>query len=277
MKEKYIWAGVSFALGAAVSGLATWAVLRRKYEKELAAAVMAECEECQKKKNEDYKNVKSEWECGDVPVAPPELQHVSQPNILEDGEDAVEKLNAAIRAMVDYSGVPLADREQYTRQVLREEGCPLDDEDVDRIFSETEHPEDDDPEPQDEPYIITEEEFCNSNVGPGWDSEIVSCFDEESTFIDSTDELITDVRDIAGGEVLTWFKEHPHAPVCYVRNDKLRIDYEILRCEGSALEAVMGEHYEPEPEEGEENLAEKFGVDDDGPSREKIKKRKQEE
>lgn len=264
MKEKYIWSGISFVIGATVSGLATWAILKRKYEKELAAAVLAEHEwqACQK----EIEDKEDETEPRHTAFLPINAQMVK-----EAGEVMTEEMNAAIRAMLDYSGIPLADREQYTRQVLQESGCPLSEDDVDRIFSEAEHPEDDDPEPQDEPYIITEEEFCNSNVGPGWDSEIVSCFDEESTFVDSTDELVTDVRDFAGGEVLTWFKENPHAPVCYVRNDKLRLDYEILRCEGKALEAIMGEAYEPEPE-GE--IAERFGVSDDGPTREKIAKRR---
>lgn len=269
MKEKYIWSGISFVIGATVSGLATWAILKRKYEKELAAAVLAEGNHQENQKESKDKEDETEPRHTVLPLPPTHAQMVE-----EAGEEMVEKLNAAIRAMVDYSGIPLADREQYTRQVLQESGCPLSEDDVDRIFSEAEHPEDDDPEPQDEPYIITEEEFCNSNVGPGWDSEIVSCFDEESTFVDSTDELITDVRDFAGGEVLTWFKENPRAPVCYVRNDKLRLDYEILRCEGKALEAIMGEAYEPEPDGG---IAERFGVSEDGPTREKIAKRRREE
>lgn len=270
MKEKYIWAGVSFVLGAAVSGISTWAILKRKYEKELAAAILAEREECRKAK-EGWKT--EEWEEGDVPVQPNILEGIDE-EVEKLNAEEVEKLNAAIRAMVDYSGIPLADREQYTRQVLQESGCPLKDEDVDRIFAEAEHPEDDDPEPQDEPYIITEEEFCNSNVGPGWDSEIISCFVEESTFVDGMDELITDVRDIAGGEVLTWFEENPDASVCYVRNDKLRLDYEILRCEGGALEAIMGEAYEPDPEE---EIDKKFKAAMDRRKREKITKRKRDE
>lgn len=263
MQAKYVWGIAGLIFGGAIGAFSAYTYLDKKYAKMYTEEVLSLREKYREEKKKEEIGEEDRKDDEDKGAYIHQIM-VDRPVTEEEIESIAEEQKALIRSMVDYSGVAQEDRENYVRQVMIEKGCPMTDEEIDSIFAEAEHPEDDDPEPQENPYVISAEDFFESCVGPGWDCDSVTYYEEDETFTDSTDELITDVRDIAGGEVITWFKEHPDELVCYVRNDKLRIDYEITRTLGHWLAEVMGDMYEPEP-------------DEDAPTREKIMKRKPKE
>lgn len=78
-------------------------------------------------------------------------------------------------------------------------------------------------EAMDKPYIIKPEEF-----GEFSDYETISLtYYADGMLADEDDELIEDVEDIVGFDSLSHFGEYEEDSV-FVRNDRLKCDYEIL-------------------------------------------------
>lgn len=76
---------------------------------------------------------------------------------------------------------------------------------------------------EDRPYVIYPEEFGEFN-----DYEKISLtYYADQILADENDELIDDVEDVVGFESLAHFGEYENDSV-FVRNDRLKSDYEIL-------------------------------------------------
>lgn len=76
---------------------------------------------------------------------------------------------------------------------------------------------------EDNPYVITPEEFGELD---GYD-EISLTYYSDQVLTDENDELVEDVDRVVGFESLNHFGEYEDDSV-YVRNDRLKCDYEIL-------------------------------------------------
>lgn len=77
----------------------------------------------------------------------------------------------------------------------------------------------------DKPYIIPESEFSELE---GYNVETLYYY-EDGVLTDDQNNIIDDVDDIVGEETLSEFEENEDCDSIYVRNDKLKCDYEILR------------------------------------------------
>lgn len=83
--------------------------------------------------------------------------------------------------------------------------------------------EEEEAETVEKPYVISPEEF-----GEFDDYEKISLtYYADQALADENDELVDDVEDIIGFESLTHFGEYEDDSV-FVRNDRLKCDYEIL-------------------------------------------------
>lgn len=77
---------------------------------------------------------------------------------------------------------------------------------------------------EDRPYVISPDEF-----GEGDEYDIISLtYYADGVLTDDMDELVDDVEGTVGQESLSHFGEYEDDSV-FVRNDKLKTDYEILR------------------------------------------------
>ena len=93
------------------------------------------------------------------------------------------------------------------------------------------------------PYIISPDEF-----GENDDYETVSLtYYEDEVLADEMDELVEDVDDTVGTDSLTHFGEYEDDSV-FVRNDRLKCDYEILKDNRTYFE-VAGKDTNPEDDE----------------------------
>ena len=81
----------------------------------------------------------------------------------------------------------------------------------------------DEPDYEEAPYIITPEEFGELD---GYD-EISLTYYSDQVLTDENNELVEDVDRVVGFESLNHFGEYEDDSV-YVRNDRLKCDYEIL-------------------------------------------------
>jgi len=92
----------------------------------------------------------------------------------------------------------------------------------------------------DEPYVISLEEFMN-NEEYGFDQVTVTYFAGDDTLIDEREEIIPDVIRTVGVENLTRFGElSEDKTIVYVRNERLRTDFEVIRDEGKYSVTVLG-------------------------------------
>lgn len=90
-----------------------------------------------------------------------------------------------------------------------------------------------------EPYVISFEQFCEEN--DKYDKITLTYFAEDDTLSDEDEEIFQDTKAILGDDWTSSFGEGSEDPdVVYVRNNKLQIDYEIVRNHGSYSEIVSG-------------------------------------
>lgn len=90
-----------------------------------------------------------------------------------------------------------------------------------------------------EPHVITIEQF--SEECDQYDKSTIYYYEDDDVLADENEEVIIDVDSIVGGEALTSFGEGSEdSEVVYVRNDRLQIDYEIIRLSKSYKETVLG-------------------------------------
>ena len=86
----------------------------------------------------------------------------------------------------------------------------------------SENEEEGEPETMDKPYVISPDEFGDS------DYEIISLtYYADKVLTDETGDIVDDVEDLVGYDLLNFFGEYEEDSV-FVRNDALSTDYEIL-------------------------------------------------
>lgn len=100
----------------------------------------------------------------------------------------------------------------------------------------------------DGPYMITFEEFVDDYKD--YEKISLSYFEEDDTLIDDKESLIPNVEDIVGSKHLSMFgpdivKYSQDQNIVYVRNNRLKADFEVIHEDGSYSENVLGIRPEP--------------------------------
>ena len=91
----------------------------------------------------------------------------------------------------------------------------------------------------DKPYVITPEEFGNLD-----DYEMISLtYYADQILADDNDVIVDDVEDIVGFDSLNSFGEYEDDSV-FVRNDRLKCDYEILLDQREYLDVIRRKPHE---------------------------------
>ena len=91
----------------------------------------------------------------------------------------------------------------------------------------------------DKPYIITHDEFFEGEKN--YDTQSLTYYEVDDTLTDEHDKPLEQTDKLVGDEHLVRFGSgSKDKNIVYVRNDRLGIDYEIVRSTGSYLEEVLG-------------------------------------
>ena len=91
----------------------------------------------------------------------------------------------------------------------------------------------------DRPYVISDEQFNEEN--DHFDKISLTYYEDNCILADEGDEIVTDIDGTVGRENLDKFGELSDDPeVVYVRNEKIAVDYEIIRLSKSYSDTVMG-------------------------------------
>lgn len=116
---------------------------------------------------------------------------------------------------------------------------PKEDEDITQDLSDDQNDEDaveeTHLEPRKDPYFITEDEYYKDNA---FDKEVLVYYEDDEVLSDSREEMIDDVYHTVGDAIEEF--ERSGEEFLYVRNERLGMDFEIQRVEGSYQEAVYG-------------------------------------
>jgi hypothetical protein len=90
-----------------------------------------------------------------------------------------------------------------------------------------------------EPYVISVEEFSEGKEN--YDKSTIYYYEADETLADENEETITDVIATVGRDSLNAFGVNSgDDDIVYVRNEKIGIDYEVIRIKGSYQEIVLG-------------------------------------
>ena len=195
--KKFIF---GFVIGAAVGSVASWYILKTKYE-QIA--------------QEEIDSVKAKFS---VPKVPP----YEGPETSEEEQKLEVKHHISEKPDLMEYARKLAAKEKYAKHSSEPEEEENENEEDD---SETLPPPPDVNEnPQDRPYVISPDEFGEFDDY----AKITLTFYEDDKLADENDELVEDMDNVVGVDSLNHFGEYEDDAI-YVRNDRLKCDYEILR------------------------------------------------
>lgn len=202
---------VAFTAGAVLGSAITWYYAKKKYEQ-----ITREEIESVKEVFTKNSNIRKE------DVFEPEN------SVLKKAEMAREKPNVAEYAKK-------LSKEGYTNysnsDILTEDGEEVSDDpgqEPGKYFGD----------PDAEPYVIPPEQFAELD---DYD-QISLTYYADHILADDNDQLLEDVEGTVGFESLTHFGEYEDDSV-YVRNDRLKIDYEILRDERKYSDVIKSKPY----------------------------------
>lgn len=194
---------IGFVVGALAGSVATWYLVKKKYEM-LAQEEIEAVRDVYQKRAEEYSG---EEESKDEPKTSINVK----PDIQEYAKN---KKTYVERTKTDYTS--------YSKTTVVEEEDKEEEEDqVDTIESE------DDDEPMvraRKPYVISPDEFMEL----GNYEAISLTYYADNILADDEDEIIEDYENTIGEGSLDHFGEYEDDSV-FVRNDALKCDYEILR------------------------------------------------
>lgn len=209
-----------FVAGAAIGSVATWYYIDKKYEEKYKQIAQEEIESV---KEVFAKNASAHK---DDETAPDEQ------SVEEKAEMAREKPSVAEYAKIlakkgystNYSNAPIMveddeEEEEKSDDPGEEPGKYFGDENA-------------------QPYVIAPEQFAELD---GYD-QISLTYYSDHILADDDDRIMEDVEGTVGFESLTHFGEYEDDSV-YVRNDRLKVDYEILRDERKYSDVIKKKPY----------------------------------
>lgn len=198
----------SFIIGVGIGSVVTWRFVEKKYEQYVSPEEVEELREHYQKKKEDKPNEEKseEVEQSEQPNSPPRTNY---PNVIECAE-MVKNLG-----YIDYN--------------------KMTDKDSEDIQKPTDNPH------ADRPYVISPEEFGYSDEY----EKISLTYYADQVLADDDDRAIHDVEEIVGFDSLNHFGEYEDDSV-FVRNDRLKVDYEILLSQLTYAEILAKSPYKAE-------------------------------
>lgn len=213
---------IAMSAGVAVGYLVAIRKLQGKYAQALE-------EEIEKTKN-FYATLNKVSNDG-TPVTPQDLVE-DEPVVFDDAraQKLVGRILAADadEALAEYQGEGAEVAESATDNVF------VNNADVDDLFD---YEEEKALRTKTAPYIITHDEYFEAELD--YDQSRLTYFQEESVLVTEEDQTIDDVEAMVGEKHLTMFGRWSKDPmIVFVRNPRLKMDFEIVTDDGSFLEAI---------------------------------------
>lgn len=182
-----------FIAGATVGSVATWYYMKNKYG--------------------DFEEIEY-YEEEDIPVEYDNEEDILVENDIEMKSETVSGLNINKPNIIDYADK--LKKENYTNYSNME--MPLPEAEVAPIKTKEENVD------KETPYVISPDDFGEED---GYETISLTYYQKNDLVTDDDDEPVENVDMVVGYESLTHFGEYEDDSV-FVRNDRLKADYEIL-------------------------------------------------
>jgi len=94
------------------------------------------------------------------------------------------------------------------------------------------------------PYIVSQEDFMQNNLG--YEQGQLTYYEKDKVLTDEREDVIEDVDATVGENNIQFGIGSSDVNVVHIRNEKLRMDFELVRSEGSYAQEVLGLDEVPE-------------------------------
>lgn len=196
---------ITFAAGAAIGSVASFFVVKAKYEKIA---------------QEEIDSVKETYRSAAVVTVNEVVEDPSEDEESEDDEDDREELSVReYAAKLSETG--------YTNYNV------ISSDEDEKVVEDIPEPEKTDEDVAEHPYVITPDEF---GMVDDYDTISLTYF-ADKILADDRNELVENVNEVVGRNSLTKFGIYEDDAV-YVRNERLKADYEILLDERTYMEVL---------------------------------------
>lgn len=210
--NKTLTALLAFAGGAGIGSLVTWIFAKNKYQKLVNEAVI---------KVHETADVREESEKEQEAVVEEQNNEPEHEEVIIHSLETVKTEPGKLENDLQKKAAEVA-REKpniidYTKMIKELKYIPTPEANEDEFYSEY-------------PYLITDD---MTPFGEKEDSEgnpydtITLIYYEDGVIADTTDEIIDDVNNVIGTDSLAHFGDFPNKDSIYVRNDRLRADFEV--------------------------------------------------
>ena len=186
---------IMFVVGATIGSVTTYFVMKPKYDKliEEEQASLSEVYKRYEKRNKEVKPVSEVLDTEDY------IETVSQ-----DGKPELNDLVRGAGYKTDYTGFYPKKETKKRKKVVKKV------------------------ETQDDPYVVPPEEFGEKQDDAGEDYDKITLhFYSDKVLTDDLHDPVEDVETTVGYDSLNHFGEYEDSTV-FVRNDRLKTDFEIL-------------------------------------------------
>lgn len=96
------------------------------------------------------------------------------------------------------------------------------------------------PRDSSKPYVIAEDDFMGNDTG--FDQSTLTWYSEDDVLTDERDEIIASPHDVIGKDFRAQFGvDSRDSNTVYYRNEKLGLEFHVVRSEGSYKREVLGE------------------------------------
>lgn len=258
-KQQYIILGVTAVFSAAAGGFTTYQVAKRKIREHYLTRSNREIAEAKKYYAMRNKRGKfSDPKKLAKKLDPSEITNKDEQNDAEDDKNEfgkgtyVEKVDTLAYTPAEQ---PLPTEKELLEKVV-EQVEELADEVQEmprkiRVISEDEPIGDFDYQAEmakrtpDAPYIVSLDEYMENT--PRHEQDVLTYFEDDDVVVDNRDQPVDDVQATVGEENLTKFGYGSgNADVVFVRNERLKMDFEVSHSTGSYISEILGilEHSE---------------------------------
>ena len=142
-----------------------------------------------------------------------------------------------LAALKEYRGQSLKEDEAAAEVVIEEQNVFVNNQPVDT--SEWDYEVEQANRNENEPYIINHEEYLEAE--PGYEQVVFTYYEGDDVLADEQDKPVDEIERVVGEDNLMKFGHGSgQHNVVYIRNDRLTMDFEIVKSNGKFAEEVLG-------------------------------------
>ena len=149
----------------------------------------------------------------------------------EDGEGADNSMEAVEQRLIDAAKKDVEEAKKRSGEFPKEEEDEM-------YYDEQDNSVDRSQRSSDHPFILSVDEFEGNDLD--YNQNTLTYFEGDDTLVDEREQPITPHNGIVGEGNLKFGQGSNDANIVYIRNDRMEVDFEVVRSPGTYTEEVLG-------------------------------------